>query len=396
MKIWKIVSGGLSVALSVILIYQSFFSGVWDAMAENGQFSGAAGIAVALLLAVGGIVSIATCGGSRSGAIAMAILFGTGGVVGLAAPGEPASLRVWAVWSLACAIAAMADIGTGGCDKKEDEAFRQWAAPVKPMRGPVTLNDVLAERDPRVRNAAVDALPEREAKNYLKQLLNVFVPRQQETDSDSGLVRTLIAILAVLAVFIVGVVALGIMFSALGGGGQNGPGPAAASASPAATLPLAESPSAQPSPAAEPTAAPSTPPAAGAGTLGNCYVEIKAAFLTQDTEGKPAIVITYEWTNNGPETTSAMAALAWKARQGSAQLVSAAISREPRYEPGTSGHSVRPGVTSEVQCAFVLEDETSTVVFELGVFGGASRETVSMRFSPDRLRRGQNPVDNTQ
>ena len=225
MKIWKIVSGGLSVALSVILIYQSFFSGVWDAMAENGQFSGAAGIAVALLLAVGGIVSIATCGGSRSGAVAMAILFGTGGVVGLAAPGEPTSLRVWAVWSLACAIAAMADIGTGGCDKKEDEAFRQWAAPVKPMRGPVTLNDVLAERDPRVRNAAVDALPEREAKNYLKQLLNVFVPRQEETGSDSGLVRTLIAILAVLAVFIVGVVALGIMFSALGRLPRGDPAP---------------------------------------------------------------------------------------------------------------------------------------------------------------------------
>ncbi len=396
MKIWKIGSGALSVGLSIVLIFQSFFSGVWDALAENGQFSGAAGLAVALLLAAGGIVSIATCGGSRGGDIAMAILFGTGGVVGLAAPGEPTSLRVWAVWSLACAIAAMADIGTGGCDRAQDEAFRKWAAPVKPMQGPVTLNDVLSERDPRVRNAAVDALPEREAKHYLKQLLNVFVPRQQESGPDDGLVKTLIAVLAVLGVFILTVVALGIMFSVLGGAGQNGPGPAAATASPIATLPPPESPSPLPSPTVEPTAAPSTPPASGAGTLGDCYVEIKTAFLTQDIEGKTAIVITYEWTNNGPETTSALAELTWTARQGSAQLVSAAISREPRYEPGTSGHSVRPGVTSEVQCAFTLENDTSTVVFELGVFGGASRETVSMRFSPDRLTRAQNPVDNPQ
>lgn len=383
MKIWKIVSGILSAVLSIVVIYRSFFAGVLGVLSEGGQFSGAAGIAVAVMLAAGGIVSIATSGGSRGGDIAMAILFGTGGVVGLVAGGQT-DLRIWAVWSLACAIVAMVDIGTGGCDKIEEEALRAWVAPVRAGRSPVTLSEVLAERDPRVRNAAVDALPEREAKNYLKQMLNAFASQQEdETVPDDGLIRTLIAILAVLGVFIIAVVVVGIISSAGSGGGQAEPSSPMVTvpASFAVASPAQESATVQPSPEQSQTPEPTSTPGVGAGTLGNCYVEIKNAFLTQDFEGETSIVVTYEWTNNGEEDASAMEVLAWKASQGSTQLVGTVISRDPRYEPGTSGQSVRPGATAQVQCAFTLENDTSPVVFELSVFGGVSRDRVSMRFT---------------
>lgn len=124
---------------------------------------------------------------------------------------------------------------------------------------------------------------------------------------------------------------------------------------------------------------------AGSGDLGDYHVEIKGASLTKDYEGKPAIVITYAWTNNSEDTTSAMVSIGEKAFQDGVQLESAMIVGDDSYESGTSMKEVRPGTTIDVQCAYVLTSETSTVEFELTEWISFSNDMVTMDFDPAAL-----------
>lgn len=102
----------------------------------------------------------------------------------------------------------------------------------------------------------------------------------------------------------------------------------------------------------------------GSGDLGDSYVEIKSADLTTDYEGNPAIIITYSWTNNSDETTSAMVSTSEKAFQDGVELDTALILSDS-YDSSASMKDVRPGSTIDVQCAFVLSNQTSNVEFEL-------------------------------
>ena len=70
MKVWKLVSGILSIVLSVFVVLQSGAAGMVNAMEGNGEVSGTAGILVAVMLLVGGIVSIASRKGGKGGNIA--------------------------------------------------------------------------------------------------------------------------------------------------------------------------------------------------------------------------------------------------------------------------------------------------------------------------------------
>ena len=60
MKVWKLVSGILSMILFVLVAFQSCAAGVSNALEENGEISGSAGILVAILMLTGGIVSVVT------------------------------------------------------------------------------------------------------------------------------------------------------------------------------------------------------------------------------------------------------------------------------------------------------------------------------------------------
>lgn len=102
----------------------------------------------------------------------------------------------------------------------------------------------------------------------------------------------------------------------------------------------------------------------GSGDLGDFYVEIKSADLTTDYEGNPAIIITYSWTNNSNETTSAMVSTSEEAFQDGVELDTALIMSD-NYDSSASMKDVRPGSTIDVQCAFVLSNQTSNVEFEL-------------------------------
>lgn len=58
MKTWKLVSGIISIVLSVFVVFQSMIAGLANALEESGQVSGSAGLVVSMFMLCGGIVSI--------------------------------------------------------------------------------------------------------------------------------------------------------------------------------------------------------------------------------------------------------------------------------------------------------------------------------------------------
>lgn len=405
MKIWKTLSGILSLFAAAFIALLFLFTDLLELLANPLQIEtfgspGAAGAIVAAALAFGGIITLATRDGGRGGSIAASILYGVGGVVGMVLAGDHLDLRVCAAWSLLCMVVAMVDIGTTEPIHEEDlEAYEEEQrraepepppappaqsapspAPVsrtaaKPI--PATLQQVLTEEDPWKRNAAIDALPEKQAKSYLKQVLSTLAGRENGDAEADGLVRTLIVVLAIVGLALVAVIAVGIF-------GAMGMGPGAALAQPAAQ---SVQPSQQTAATPEPSRdiPPTANPIPGSGTLGNSYVEIREAFLTSDYQGNPAVVVAYAWTNNGPETTNAMDELVELAFQNGAELTMATVTSSQRYQSGTRLLDVQPGGQAEVQCAFHLESITAPIEFQISEFLGGSGTVVYASFDPDAL-----------
>lgn len=110
MKTWKLVSGILSIILFVFVAFQSCAAGVGNALAENGESGGSAGIIVAVLLLAGGIVSICARKGGRGLNIALIVIFGIGAVVGFTMAGSFADLNIWAGWCLINVVLAVVSI----------------------------------------------------------------------------------------------------------------------------------------------------------------------------------------------------------------------------------------------------------------------------------------------
>lgn len=117
MSIWKIVSGILSIVLCFFVIFQSCAAGIVNAITQNGDISGSAGLIVAILLLVGGIVSIATRDAiGNGGNIALIVIFGLAVIVGYTMAGIYSDLVIWSTWCLLCAvIAAMAIAADNVC-----------------------------------------------------------------------------------------------------------------------------------------------------------------------------------------------------------------------------------------------------------------------------------------
>lgn len=111
MKIWKLVSGILSIVLCFLVMLQSCAAGVANTLEENGEVSGSAGIIVAILMLAGGIVSIATRKAKgKGGNISLIIIFGLAAVVGFANYGSYSDLAIWSGWCLLNAVLALVAI----------------------------------------------------------------------------------------------------------------------------------------------------------------------------------------------------------------------------------------------------------------------------------------------
>lgn len=115
------------------------------------------------------------------------------------------------------------------------------------------------------------------------------------------------------------------------------------------------------------------------GRVGESHVKVNSAALTKDYEGAPSIFINYAWTNNSQETTCAVLSIVERAFQDGIELKSAIVTNEPSYHVESSFKGVRPGITLDAQCAFVLRSKTSLVAFEI------SEVSESFNLSPDKL-----------
>ena len=118
MKMWKLVSGILSIVLFAVVSFQSCAAGVANTLAENGEISGSAGILVAILMLTGGIVSISTRKSlGKGGDIALVILFGLAALVGFTNYGSYSDLAIWSGWCAINAVLAVIDM----VKKKKEE-----------------------------------------------------------------------------------------------------------------------------------------------------------------------------------------------------------------------------------------------------------------------------------
>lgn len=139
------------------------------------------------------------------------------------------------------------------------------------------------------------------------------------------------------------------------------------------------------SPVNDPTPAEPEPVSASSGTLGNYYVEIRDASIVTDYDGNPAIVITYEWTNNGEKTVSAEDVLAGVAFQDGTPLDDAYIGDVSIYDAELLYRELAPGETFEVQCAFTLASDSAVVEFEVSELAGSPGYFVAADFDPNTL-----------
>lgn len=93
MKTWKLVSGIISIVLSVFVVFQSMMAGLANALEESGQSSGSAGLVVSICMLCGGIVSIVSRKNNSKGTnIALIILFGLATLIGFVLAGNYSDL----------------------------------------------------------------------------------------------------------------------------------------------------------------------------------------------------------------------------------------------------------------------------------------------------------------
>ena len=115
MKVWKLVSGILSMVLFVVVTFQSCAVGLANSLSESEEVSGTAGVLLAILMLAGGIVSVATRKSVKNGGnIALIVLFGLAALIGFMNHGTYSDLVIWSVWCLSNVVLAVVAMVTGG------------------------------------------------------------------------------------------------------------------------------------------------------------------------------------------------------------------------------------------------------------------------------------------
>lgn len=117
-----------------------------------------------------------------------------------------------------------------------------------------------------------------------------------------------------------------------------------------------------------------------AGALGDYSADIKDFVLAKDYNGKPAIVITYTFTNNSENATSAMVALVESAYQNGVQLDGAIVTDDKVYSSSNSMLEIKTGGSLDIQAAYTLTSDTAPVEFELSELVSFSDEVLGKTF----------------
>ena len=104
MKVTRLVIGIISFVMALIVTFQSCFAGLGNAMEDNGEVGGSAGVILAVFAIVAGIIAIVTRKGEGKGPFVAGAFYLAGGIIGLAMAGSYADLKIWGV---ACIIFAL-------------------------------------------------------------------------------------------------------------------------------------------------------------------------------------------------------------------------------------------------------------------------------------------------
>lgn len=114
----------------------------------------------------------------------------------------------------------------------------------------------------------------------------------------------------------------------------------------------------------KPTATPMPEAIEGEGDIGDYHVIIKEIELAKDYAGKPAIVVTYEWTNNSDEAKAFGYVIDDKAFQNGIECESSIIKIVTDEYDGKY-KEIKPGKTLEFKYGYLLNDTQSDVEVEL-------------------------------
>lgn len=108
MKVWRLVSGILSMVSFMIVTIQSCATGIVNVMDDNtSDKSDTGGFFVAFgLLSAGIVATIFWRKENKGGDIAIIILYGLTAIIGFTNQGTFSDLVFWSSWSLICAIMA--------------------------------------------------------------------------------------------------------------------------------------------------------------------------------------------------------------------------------------------------------------------------------------------------
>lgn len=105
----------------------------------------------------------------------------------------------------------------------------------------------------------------------------------------------------------------------------------------------------------------------GEGALGDVYIKIAAARKTVDYEGNPAIVITYEFTNNGDDAENFMFSTKATVYQSDIECSAGyAAFGDDTYSSDNQLKDIKPGATLAVDAFYKLNDDTTNVEVEVG------------------------------
>ena len=115
---------------------------------------------------------------------------------------------------------------------------------------------------------------------------------------------------------------------------------------------------------------------AGEGDLGDYHVRVTGYRLAKDYDGKDAVILDYEFTNNGEDAASAMFSLSFKLYQDGIELERAVV-LDDSYDSDNELKDIKTGATLACQCAYVLGNTTSPVEVEISEWISFSDDVVA-------------------
>lgn len=118
------------------------------------------------------------------------------------------------------------------------------------------------------------------------------------------------------------------------------------------------------------------------GDLDDMHVRIVSAVKsTNDYEGAPTVLVTYEWTNRTDRNTSFMAAANAQAFQNGRQLDVAVYADAPEgYDATSSMKDLQPGASGTVTIGYVLKDDSPVTVEVTDLFSLDDERKVAHTF----------------